>query len=145
MSIIPHFLDFQGNYNLKHYFDNLGSDFVVIVDSEENYRPLHQQANCFANFIGRLPLLGRVFGPVRASYGVVKASFCGVGAGFALISAGVMIPFSRKISVKCLYGAEVIGHHSVDGLKHFGRGIIETIPVVGCYQFVTYDSNHIFY
>jgi hypothetical protein len=141
MSAIQSFFDMRRNYNLQLYLENLGCDLITIGELDENEVSFFVQGEKLANLMGRLPIIGRLAGPVRISYGAVKTPLLAIAFLFSVASAAFACPFNRDASHRYILRAKVQIKESFDGMKHIGRGVVETIPVVGCYQFVKYDND----
>lgn len=76
--------------------------------------------------IGYFPIVGQGVGLVRTVSGLVYAIFC-----FAAIIIG-----------KCINeDVRELKNEVWDGIKHFGRGIFELIPIIGGIATYIYDNK----
>ncbi len=81
------------------------------------------EGNAFSTVLNKgfeTPCIGTITGPIRMIAGIVQAIFNGLACLFSIIPS-LCGCIDSKHSYQFL-------EDCIDGLKHFGRGLIETLP-----------------
>ena len=121
---------------------------MILLDRYENriFRDskadIYQRLDKFANYMGRRWGIGRACGALRAAAGLIATALCTVGALFLLLVGCATAPLKDKsTSDECFTLAIISGFCSLEAALQTGRGLAETIPIVGYFVFINSDFS----
>jgi hypothetical protein len=114
------------------------NEWQSIHDDEST---LIEKAHKFANYAGRLYVVGRIAGVLRFSFCTVAAAFSLIAALFSLAASGVALIWDKEVSDHIFDRGTLLGGIVTLGFATEAvRGFMESIPVIGFWYYLESDQ-----